>query len=247
MFCPTCGTESDGEDHSCPRCGTPRTSSSATTGQPAGASGIDEAGGPFHAARSSSRLEPYPAPPPGANPSSGGSIPPWERSAEALGVPFAPFGAPLAGWWQRVGAALLDSLIVAIPLGILLAVINAAFGSRSTVVIGGVSHTVRSVQGPGQGVLIVAMALVAGAYMAYFNGTGDGQTPGNRAPGIAVRDVETGAVIGIGRSVIRWLVRAVLYACFVIPGLVNDLFPLWDRRRQTLADKAARSVVIRIR
>jgi uncharacterized RDD family membrane protein YckC len=154
----------------------------------------------------------------------------------------------LAGWWQRVGAALLDGLIVGIPLGIVLAVVNAGFGTPHVVVTSsGTTITVRSLQGSAHWVLLIAIALLAGAYMTYFNGGGTGQTPGNRAPGIAVRDIETGATIGLGRGVIRWLVRALLYACFVVPGLLNDLFPLWDPRRQTLADKAARSVVIRIR
>jgi uncharacterized RDD family membrane protein YckC len=90
---------------------------------------------------------------------------------------------------------------------------------------------------------------------------GPGQTPGNRAVGIAVRDATTGSAIGIARSLVRSLVRTLLYATLVIPavlkvpvpalilwipGLTNDLFPLWDARRQTLADKVARSVVIKV-
>jgi hypothetical protein len=39
--------------------------------------------------------------------------------------------------------------------------------------------------------------------------------------------------------------RILLYI-FVIPGVVSDLMPLWTARRQTLADKAARSVIIRL-
>jgi uncharacterized RDD family membrane protein YckC len=251
MFCPACGAETATDDRFCQRCGKPLHASPAETATPPTAvRGLDEVDETPRGDSWSPRFEPYPTPPPGVTPfpgTAGSQRPPWEGSAEVMGAPLAPFGAPLAGWWQRVGAALLDSLIAGIPLGIVLAVINAAFGTRTVVVTNGVSHTIRSVQGPGHWVLIVAIALLAGAYMAYFNGTGDGQTPGNRAPGIAVRDVETGAAIGLGRGAIRWLVRAMLYACFVIPGLLNDLFPLWDRRRQTLADKAARSVVIRIR
>ena len=44
----------------------------------------------------------------------------------------------------------------------------------------------------------------------------------------------------------RWLIRLLLYVAFIIPGLLNDLFPLWDSRHQSIADKAARSVVIRL-
>jgi hypothetical protein len=62
-----------------------------------------------------------------------------------------------------------------------------------------------------------------------------------------VRDVATGRTIGFRRGIARVLVRAVLYAAFLLPGLLNDLFPIWDRRHQTIADKVARSVVIRLR
>jgi hypothetical protein len=80
-----------------------------------------------------------------------------------------------------------------------------------------------------------------------LNGTGTGQTIGNKAPGIAVRDVDTGAAIGFARGLLRWFIRSILYIAFGIPGIVNDLFPLWDARHQSIADKAARSVVIRLK
>jgi uncharacterized RDD family membrane protein YckC len=98
-------------------------------------------------------------------------------------------------------------------------------------------------------------------YFVLFNGLGAGQTLGNRAAGIAVRDATTGNAIGIARSLERSLVRTLLYAAILIPafvkvpiptpvlwipGLTNDLFPLWDARRQTLADKVARSVMIKL-
>jgi uncharacterized RDD family membrane protein YckC len=98
-------------------------------------------------------------------------------------------------------------------------------------------------------------------YFVLFNGLGTGQTLGNRAAGIAVRDATTGSAIGITRSFARSLVRTLLYAALLIPafvkvpvstlilwipGLTNDLFPLWDARRQTLADKVARSVMIKV-
>lgn len=98
-------------------------------------------------------------------------------------------------------------------------------------------------------------------YFVLFNGLGTGQTLGNRAAGIAVRDATTGRAIGIARSFARSLVRTLLYAALLIPafvevpipalilwipGLTNDLFPLWDARRQTLADKVARSVMVKV-
>jgi uncharacterized RDD family membrane protein YckC len=38
----------------------------------------------------------------------------------------------------------------------------------------------------------------------------------------------------------------VLWVALVIPGLIDVLFPLWDPRHQTLHDKAAGSIVLRV-
>jgi uncharacterized RDD family membrane protein YckC len=150
----------------------------------------------------------------------------------------APFGAPLAGWWQRVGSQLLDSLILVIPSLIVFGIVGAA---TKTTDVYGVSHYNAGVRAGSWIALLVIQAL----YFTLFNGVGRGQTPGNRAPGIAVCDVNTGEPIGAGRGFLRWFVRILLYIV-VIPGIVNDLLPLWSARRQTIADKAANSVMIRV-
>lgn len=92
---------------------------------------------------------------------------------------------------------------------------------------------------------LVAAVVVSGLYFGILNGTGRGQTVGNRAVGIGVRDASTGAVVGVGRSLARWFVRYLLYA-FLIPGLLSDLWPLWDPQHQTLADKVAGTVMVRV-
>ncbi|MFZ0059659.1 MAG: RDD family protein [Acidimicrobiales bacterium] len=166
--------------------------------------------------------------------------------APAPGVPLAPFGAPLAGWRQRVGSMVLDTLIVGVPMLLLDVILNAHFGTRHRVVLGGTTEWVRSLQGGGRTALFIAEVCVPLLYFAILNGTRDGQTAGNRAPHIAVRDASTGEAIGFGRGVVRWLTRLVLYAALILPGVLNDLFPLWDRRRQSIADKVAHSVVIRL-
>lgn len=167
--------------------------------------------------------------------SGGGSGAGWQTDLGArTGVdgPVSAFGAPLARWAQRAGAMVLDTLLV----GLVTTIVTLPFDHRS-----GSGTTDFS-----PALTIVSIALSA-VYFSLLNGVGSGQTLGNRAPGIAVRDAVTGAPIGVLRSVLRWLVRSVLYAAFIVPGVVNDLFPLWDANRQTLADKAARSVMIRVR
>lgn len=138
---------------------------------------------------------------------------------------------------------LLDILVLLVPffvIGIIGGLVTAASSSGSYS-----SPPSRSVNAT-LAVWGVALLLQA-VYFAAFNGLGTGQTPGNRAPGIAVRDARTGEAIGFWRGLLRWLVRAVLYAAFVIPGLVNDLFPLWTARRQTIADMAAGSVMVKLK
>ena len=126
---------------------------------------------------------------------------------------------------------LLDGVVLFIPTLIVNAVIEHDWGNTT-----------------GAGALEFVIALAIGAtYFGTLNGTGTGQTLGNKAAGIAVRDVATDQVIGYQRGLLRWFVRFALYLFLLLPGLLNDLWPLWDKQRQTIADQAARSVMIRVR
>ena len=227
MVCPKCGADVTESDHFCPHCGERLPTTSMSTEEP---SSTDLPSG--------QRFEPYPVPSERVG---------TEWSALATTPDSTAVGAPLATWWQRVGASLLDDLIVGAPLGVVTAILNAAFGTRHAVVFEGTTRTVTSIQGGAHLALYIFSALCLGVYLSVLNGTGTGQTFGNRAPGIAVRDAQTGEVIGLKRGIVRWLIRALLYAALVVPGIVNDLFPLWDPRRQSIADKIAHTVVIRVR
>jgi uncharacterized RDD family membrane protein YckC len=249
MFCPACGTSAATDDRFCQDCGKPLPVGSQPVGGPP----------PIPAPAMSYQPPPPPPPPYQAPPPPPFVAPPvyaayppsaptWQNAAPVAGSPLTSFGAPLAGWWQRVGSILLDYLIVGVPLVIVNAVLNAAFGTEHFVkMLNGTYATQRSIQGPAHVVILIASAAVLGLYFAILNGTGDGQTAGNRAPGIAVRDATTGEVIGFKRGLLRWFVRFVLYLALLLPGILNDLFPLWDSRNQSIADKAARSVVVRLK
>ena len=142
---------------------------------------------------------------------------------------------------------LLDIVVIGVPVFVVTLVLSAAFGHPHQVYVNDTYRTVKTLSGAAQAVVDVLSSIAGGLYFAVLNGTGRGQTIGNHAPGIAVRDVESGEPIGFWRGVLRWFVRTILYVALVVPGLVNDLLPLWDSRRQTLADKAARSVMIRVK
>jgi uncharacterized RDD family membrane protein YckC len=231
MTCPNCGATAESSAHFCPSCGRALVPVAEATGP---APEISRTPPPAEPAT------PPPLPGPGGWPSysSGPGMPPPGVSGIAQGYdtsganPTSDFGAPLATWWQRVGSMLLDGVVLGIPYFIVSEIVNHGHTSSST----GTGSTVW-----------VLFIIVSAVYFAVLNGTGAGQTLGNRVPGIAVRDAVTGEPIGRGRGLARWLVRTVLYTCFLLPGLFSDLMPLWDRRRQTLADRAVRSVVIRLR
>lgn len=175
-----------------------------------------------------------------------GSSAAWPSAAESSEA-LSSFGAPLARWWQRVGSMLLDALVVGVPLIILNVVATDAFGTRHLTLEATGFRVTRTLQGGAALLVLLVLVALGGLYFAILNGTGRGQSVGNRAPNIAVRDAATGEAIGVWRGLLRWVVRFALYAALILPGILNDLFPLWDQRRQTLADKAARSVVVRLR
>ena len=78
------------------------------------------------------------------------------------------------------------------------------------------------------------------AYFSILEGT-RGQTIGGMAASVRVVDVDTGAIIGIPRAILRNIAR-------ILSGLVfglGYLWMIWDRRKQTWHDKIASTVVVR--
>ena len=150
-----------------------------------------------------------------------------------------------SGWWLRVASLLIDGVISAVPLFVAFAIAGAIEIPQRTRVLhpddGSIPSLVVALIFIGWGVLLAA-------YFAVLNGRVKGQTLGNLAVGIAVQDAldgHDGQTIGLGRGFLRFFLRAVFYVV-VIPGLVSDLMPLWTKRRQSLADKIAKSVMVKV-
>lgn len=123
---------------------------------------------------------------------------------------------PRAGFWARVGAGIIDAIIVGIVPGI----IYAATKNQS---------------------LESLLSLVIGiSYTTYLEGGPTGQSLGKRVLGIRVIDASTGGPIGFGRGAIRYVVAIVS----AIPCALGYLWMLWDREKQTWHDKASTSVVV---
>jgi uncharacterized RDD family membrane protein YckC len=139
--------------------------------------------------------------------------PPPPQSGPAYSVD-GPSG-PRAGFGLRLGAALID--------GIMLGVVGLA---------------VRAVLGQaGGGAIGLAIGI---AYFGYLEGSVSGQTIGKRIVGIRVIDYSRGGQIGFGRAVIRYFGRIVSF----IACLLGYFWMLWDKERQCWHDKFANDVVV---
>ncbi|MDQ4011496.1 MAG: RDD family protein [Actinomycetota bacterium] len=72
----------------------------------------------------------------------------------------------------------------------------------------------------------------------YLQGT-TGQSVGRRGARTKLVEIKTGLPIGFGRAVLRQF-------CHNLEFFIGYLWPLWDHKRQTFADKIAGTVVIRV-
>jgi uncharacterized RDD family membrane protein YckC len=150
-----------------------------------------------------------------------------ENSGRLWEVEAAPetVAAPLADWWRRVAALVIDIAIMWIPL----ALVTRDMGRIPGFFVG---------------------TAVGVTYFSLLNGGRRGQTLGKMVWDVKVRDAATGGPLGVPKAAIRYLAPTLV---FLIPiaGLflwvADGLSPLWDRRRQAVHDKLAGSMVVRAR
>ncbi len=184
-----------------------------------------------------------PPPPPGYGPP---PDPPPGYDYYGRLLPTDVLGRPLAAWWKRVVAIIVDSLIVGIPSTIVFAWI-LGLRTHVDVVTQPSGQQVYSYSHWGAGLAGNALTLiVALIYFGALDGGVSGQTVGKRLMGIATRDAGTGGPVGFGRAVLRRFVYEVLFLIFVVPGLINCLWPLWDPHRQAWHDKVAETQVVEV-
>jgi uncharacterized RDD family membrane protein YckC len=134
-------------------------------------------------------------------------------------------GAPFAPWISRVGGNILDTLIFGVPL-IILAAIGGAIGG-----------------GGGTAIVIVAYlaALVLGLWNQVFRQGKTGQTIGKQIVGITLIREQDGQPVGPLMAFLRSLAHIV----DAIPCYIGFLWPLWDAKNQTFADKICSTVVVK--
>ena len=177
--------------------------------------------------------------------------PPYGAPQQPYGAPQQPYGAPpqgqygaqppygmpgygvaptpaYASWIQRVGAYLVDAIIVA-PFSILASVLGHSTDSATGVQSLNVFYFV-----------FTLAAFVLSAYNRWFQAGKTGQSWGKKALNIRLVNEATGQPIGAGMAFLRDL-------CHIVDAIIcyiGFLFPLWDAKKQTLADKIVKTVVV---
>lgn len=182
----------------------------------------------------------------------GGPVPPggWQQSLPRSPQPSAPAQGQLAGWGARLGAHVIDVLILLVPfLIIFFAVIAGAVGLTGTgnedVAVGAVILAgVLSV------LVFTALAFLYAPLLMKRDGERNGQTWGKQLVSIrAVRD--NGEAWTFGSAALREVVLknlAVGIASSIIPLIpwfLNFFWPLWDDQNRALHDMAASSHVVK--
>ncbi len=158
----------------------------------------------------------YPQQPAGYPP----APPPYSAGPTSSPVPTVG-GAALADWPKRALGGLIDYVAPGIVIGVVTGIIGNIAGS-------GIGNALSTLLGIGWFV-----------YLGYKSGT-TGVTFGRSVAKTKLIGEATGAPIGVGNGIIRQFAHIIdSIICYI-----GWLFPLWDSKRQTIADKVMKTVVI---
>ena len=187
------------------------------------------------------RPAPYGQPPGGYDPNAaagyGGQAPygtPGDPNAGGYGAP-APYGAPgsyvpnpyapagprLATWGRRAIGGLIDFVVPGIVIGILLAIVmpNGGWGSN---------------------LLSAALSIGWWVYNTGYRVATTGYSFGHKIGKVKVVMEDTGQTPAQNTA----MMRAAAHFLDSLLCALGFLFPLWDAKKQTFADKIAKTVVL---
>lgn len=153
---------------------------------------------------------------------------------------------PMAGWWSRVAARIIDELVqllAALPYFIGLVMLVGAQGGTDM----SIYETVTPAPQVDTATLLISvglmglggiLSLVVWVWNRVLQQGRTGQSIGKAAMKIVLVSSTTGQPIGAGSSFVREIAH-------IVDGILylGYLLPLWDRRKQTIADKLVGSVV----
>jgi uncharacterized RDD family membrane protein YckC len=160
---------------------------------------------------------------------------PYGAQQQPYGAPPPPPGYPAppaavgnyASWIQRVGGYLVDVVILA-PFSILALTLGHSTGDNGLPTLNALYF------------VFWLLGVVVSGYNRWYLQGKTGQTWGKKALGLRLVSEQTGQPIGAGMAFVRDLAH-------IVDGVicyVGFLFPLWDAKKQTLADKFLNTVVV---
>lgn len=193
--------------------------------------------------------------------------PQWQQATGPVAGPRTVDGVPLASYWQRVGASVIDTLIAGLISSVLggwllwksiapwfQQVLDAAEKHDQTA-LDNLNANVYDYLSGGYFVAFVVVTVVVQLGYHLFFLTRSGATPGKKATGISVRLVDRPGALSLDSAVKRQVIAFGAALLGMVPGgvsllgtlvtLADVLLPLWDPKRQALHDKLARTQVVR--
>ncbi len=188
------------------------------------------------------------APLPGAQPLPGSQLPgtpPPGGPVFQQPVPQPPAGGgtfELSGWWRRVGATIIDSLILSVPFFVIfVALFGLSFSGDGDANGGGIAALIFTT---------LAWVVLTLVYAPFFMSKWNGATIGKKATGIRVVRTD-GAPITFGFAAVRevavkgLLIGLISNLTLGLGGLLNYLWPLWDSEHRALHDMIVKTRVVR--
>ena len=162
----------------------------------------------------------------------------------AQGYGAATTGFDYAGWPKRVGAYLVDGILTslaAIPAWIGYGILA---GSAETTTDPNTGLTTTTMNGGAGSTILILIGLLTGLGFFIWNtclkGGKTGYSIGKGVLGIKLVKADTGQPIGAGMAFVRYIAHIL----DSIPCYIGYLWPLWDSKRQTFADKVLGTVVV---
>lgn len=166
-----------------------------------------------------------------------------QQAAAGYGYPGGPYGNQAnvqpfyAGWGSRVVARLIDTIVLWLVPGIILFAVKPSVSSTYTPGVGITTKTDGSVG------LYYALSFIFGiaimAILAWMKSS-MGQSLGQKAVNIGMVREADGQRLSFGMAFVREI-------CHILDGIccIGYLWPLWDAKKQTFADKIMGTVVVK--
>jgi len=168
------------------------------------------------------------------------------RAAAPAAASYAEYGTPQpsaallpeglvihAGFWRRVAAYTMDSLILTILMGIVFGVLFAAGTAAVASEQGGIAFAL-------MGLGYVLLVVIAWLYYAKFESGPTQTTPGKRLMGLKVTD-DKGQRLSFGRATGRFFGKIVTG---IIPLGIGYMLAGWTGRKQALHDMMAGTCIV---